>query len=310
MKNKILLIGGAGFIGSALVKRFLKDENNEIYVLEPERANIDRLKIYENRIIIFQGDLRDSSKVSKILVDYNINIVIHLVATLIPGSSLSHFQNEMVEVLIPTMSLIKNCAENNIKFVYFSSGGTIYGNSKNGPHHEMDKKEPISYYGVSKNIVEEMIAFEHRHSNLEFLILRPSNPYGFGQNIYGKQGLIAVSIGKILKKEPIIVWGDGNSVRDYIYIDDLTDAVYQLLNYNISNEILNIGSGVGYTVRQIINMLDIIIDTDIIVDYVPGRDVDVDFLILDISKLKRLICFNPIDIKSGIKKFIDQIILK
>lgn len=307
MKNKILLIGGAGFIGSSLVKRFIADERNEIFVLEPERADINRLKPFAKRITIFQGDLRDSSMIYKLLEDYSINIVIHLVSTLIPGSSLSHFQNEMVEILIPTMSLMEICAKNNIKFVYFSSGGTIYGNNKNGSHNETDKKEPISYYGLSKNIIEEMIEFESKRNDLKYLILRPSNPYGYGQNIYGKQGLIAVSIGKILKKEALTVWGDGNSVRDYIYIDDLTDAVYQLVNYNIINESLNIGSGVGYSVNKIIKILDETIAADINVDYVPSRGVDVDSLILDTSKLKMLIDFNPIDIKSGIKLFVNQI---
>ena len=199
------------------------------------------------------------------------------------------------------------CVKNNIRFVYFSSGGTIYGNSVNGSHCEMGKKEPISYYGLSKNIVEEMIKFEHKRSKLEYLILRPSNPYGYGQNIYGKQGIIAVSIGKILKKEPLTVWGDGNSIRDYIYIDDLADAVYQLTNNNIANEIINIGSGTGYSVNQIIRILDEISDADIEINYVPSRGVDVDSLILDISKLKKLINFNPIDIETGIALFANQV---
>lgn len=310
MANNILLIGGAGFIGSALIKRFFDDDNYRIYVLEPERANLDRLKLYGDSITIFQGDIVDNATVLKIILKNNINIVVHLVSTLIPGSSLPHFQNEMNNIILPTMYLMELCSENNIKFIYFSSGGTIYGNNKNGLNIETDKKEPISYYGLSKNIVEEMIQFEHRRTNLEYLILRPSNPYGYGQNIYGKQGLIAVSIGKILKEEPLTVWGDGNSVRDYIHIDDLADAVYQLEKGNIVNETVNIGSGVGYSVNQIIQILDNMIDIKIKVNYVSSRGVDVDSLILDISRLKSLINFNPVDINIGIKKFINQIFTK
>ncbi|OJU53249.1 MAG: epimerase, partial [Bacteroidales bacterium 45-6] len=297
MRNRILFIGGAGFIGSALIKRFLEDDRYYIYVLEPERANTDRLKAYQDNITMCQGDINDSATVLKIIVDNKIDTVVHLASTLIPGSSLPHFQNEMNNIILPTMYLMELCSENNIKFIYFSSGGTVYGNNKgNRLHLERDEKEPISYYGLSKNILEEMIGFEHRRTNLKYLILRPSNPYGYGQNIYGKQGIIAVSIGKILKGEPITVWGDGNAVRDYIYIDDLAEIVYQLVNSDIVNEVINIGSGVGYSINQIIKILDSLVDVDIKVDYVPSRGVDVDSLILDVSKLQTLINFNLTEI--------------
>lgn len=306
--TNILIIGGAGFIGAALVKRFLQDINYEIFVLEPERANLDRLDDYAKRISIIQGDLRDSAKVLKVLVENDIDIVFHLVSTMIPGSSMSHFQNEMDEIIMPSMTIMELCSEHEIKFVYFSSGGTIYGNSIYDKHGETDKREPISYYGLSKDLMEDIILFEHRRSNLSYLILRPSNPYGPGQNINGRQGLIAVSIGKILKNSPLRIWGDGNSVRDYLYIDDLADAIYQLTEKKVSCESVNIGSGVGYSVNEIIRILDSIINKEVKVEYVDSRGVDVDSTILDCAKLKKLIDFHPIDIETGLQKFVETII--
>lgn len=308
MAINILFIGGAGFIGSSLINRFIVNDNYNLFILEPERSNKDRIKPFLDRITVFQGDLRDSTMILDILVNSKINIVVHLVSTLIPGSSLSHFQNEMNDILIPTMNLMELCAKGNIELVYFSSGGTIYGNSETGIHDERVKKEPISYYGLSKNIGEEMIKFEHRHSKLNYLILRPSNPYGFGQDIYGKQGLIAVSIGKLLNNEPLTVWGDGNSVRDYIYIDDLADAVYELIDKKVLNKVINIGSGKGYSVNDIIKILSSVVNKDIKVEFFPSRGVDVESLVLDISKLKSLISFNPRSIEVGINTFVSQIL--
>lgn len=309
--SNILFIGGAGFIGSSLVKKFLTDIKYKVFVLEPERSNKERLKPFEQHITLIEGDLRNSALVFEILKNKRINIVVHLVSTLIPGSTMPHFQNEMSDIIIPSMNLMQICAKCNIKLVYFSSGGTIYGNSNNGCHTEEDKKEPISYYGLSKCITEDMIRFESRVSNLDYLILRPSNPYGYGQDIYGKQGLIAVSIGKVLNNEPLKVWGDGESIRDYIYIDDLVNMVYLLIGKKIRNKTFNIGTGVGHSVNEVIKIIDdCICDKIVKVEYLPSRGVDVDALILDISKINKYIDYKPIDLESGIRTFVNMIFNK
>lgn len=108
----------------------------------------------------------------------------------------------------------------NIKTYY---GSTIYGVNKKEGFSESDNTEPISYYGQSKLILEESIMLEGRRQGLNYLILRPSNPYGMGQNTYGKQGLIAACIGHILNGEKITIWGDGSVIRDYIHINDLSN---------------------------------------------------------------------------------------
>lgn len=304
--TNILFIGGAGFIGAALVKRFILDENYKSIVLEPERSNKIRLNPLNQKIIIEQGDLRDSALVLKIIQKYRIKIVVHLVSTMIPGSTMPHFQNEMEDIIVPTMNIMELCAEYNIKFVYFSSGGTVYGNSKT-IHHEADPCEPISYYGLSKLTVENMITFEHRKSGLEYLIIRPSNPYGPGQNIHGKQGLVAVAIGKMISHESLTIWGNGETIRDYIYIDDLAESVYQLIDRKVSNDAFNIGSGIGYSNNEILHFIEEVSEQSLTVIHVKSRNVDVDRMVLDNQKLKNTISVNFIDIKTGIKKFVDHI---
>lgn len=305
MKN-LLLIGGAGFIGSNLIKSLLERKTFNIHLLEPAFANLSRVEGLD--ILVHRGQLSDIDKIESILLNNKIDIVIHLVSTLIPGSSGDDFEKEFVNVTFPSLKLMDFCAENRIKFVYFSSGGTVYGNRKtNDSIKENSEVAPISYYGWSKQMMENSILFKNRTKNLEYLILRPSNPYGHGQNIHAKQGLIAVAIGKILSDQEIEIWGDGSSVRDYIYIDDLTLAISELLSLdNVYNKTINIGSGEGYSVTDIISTLDEITEKKVKVKHLPSRSVDVSSVVLDISLLKSLINFSPISLKEGISKFYNE----
>ena len=206
----ILFIGGAGFIGSSLVKRFVSDRKYLVFILEPEFANISRLNGYD--LTVFRNSLSNINEVKNILLANNIEVVVHLVSTLIPGSNYDDYVNEFKNVIFPSIELMEFCANEKIKFVYFSSGGTIYGNRTTfQPFVETDNMEPISYYGWSKQMMENSILFKNRTQNLKYLIIRPSNPYGHGQNLYGKQGLVAVAIGKIVENKSVEVWGDGST---------------------------------------------------------------------------------------------------
>lgn len=299
----ILLIGGAGFIGSALCHRLIEDDEYRLFVFEPEQANIGRLVDIEDKVTVVRGSLADVDGLKNILKDNSIDTVAHLVSTLIPGSSYEDYKLEFENVIFPSARLMQYCAEEKIKFVFFSSGGTIYGDSMWGRFREQDSPSPISYYGLSKQMLEDSVLFEHRRGKLDYLIIRPSNPYGKGQNLYGKQGLIAVLIGKVLNDEPIEIWGDGSSVRDYIYIDDLADSVYQLLKNNVSNRIVNIGSGHGYSVNTIIQRLQNVIKKEIKVIYKESRSVDVNAMVLDIAILRKLTNVKHTHLEDGLRAF-------
>lgn len=307
MNKNILFIGGAGFIGSNLIKPFIKNNEYNIFVYEPLFANISQIENDKKNITLIRGTLADYNLLSAIIIDHDIQTVVHLVSTLIPGSSYDDYKREFENVIFPSVRLMELCAKRNVKFVYFSSGGTIYGNNSNEEFKEPDRPAPISYYGLSKQILEDSILFENRRGNLCYLIIRPSNPFGFGQSLNGSQGFIAVSIGKILANEPIIVWGDGSSVRDYIYIDDLADSFFQLINNNIENETINIGSGFGYSINEIIAQLKKIAGDVFKVKYESSRSVDVSRMILDITKLKTYINVKHTPLEEGMQVFFNCI---
>lgn len=300
----ILLIGGAGFIGSNLISELTKRNAGNISILEPGFASLAKIEGFS--VKVYRGNISDIDLLESILSKEKIDTVIHLVSTIIPGSDYDDFKREFTDIVFPSIRLMEICCKRDVKFVYFSSGGTVYGDRKGEitPFVESDPMEPISFYGWSKQMMENSIQYMNRTQGLRYLILRPSNPYGPGQNLHGKQGFVAVALGKIMAGETITVWGDGSSIRDYIFIDDLSRAVVDLLlNDKAINTTINIGSGVGYSVNEVIEFLKSIVKESILVDYVPARQADVSSMILDISKLKDYISFNPISLEQGIKIF-------
>lgn len=298
----ILFIGGAGFIGSILVHRFCKDSRYNIFVVEPKFANISRLD--RMQVDTMRESLSDVEALERIISEKSIETVVHLVSTLIPSSDYSDFNREFENMIFPSIRLMEYCAKHNVKFVYFSSGGTVYGNRKTlQPFVETDDMAPISYYGWSKQMMENSILFKNRTEGLRYLIVRPSNPYGHGQNLHGKQGLVAVAIGRILDGHPVEVWGDGSAIRDYIYIDDLAEIFFQLIDNDVTNETVNIGSGRGYSVNDVLAFLKIISKVDFKIVYENARPMDVSNMVLDTTKMLGKVNVSLTPMLDGISTF-------
>ena len=298
--NNILFIGGAGFIGSSLIKRLVKEDNISICVLEPPAANLSRIEGLN--VKVFRDTLANTERIEEIIKICEINCIVHLVSTLIPGSGYEDFKDEVQKVVFPTMCLSQLCSKLGVKLIFFSSGGTVYGNRNISiPFAEDEERSPISYYGLTKLMIENNILFEHRTQGLEYLILRPSNPYGYGQSLNGKQGFIAVALGKVLQGETIEIWGDGSSIRDYIYICDLCEIFIRILQSNIVDTTLNIGSGNGYSINKILEIIEKCTSQKVSVTYTPARSQDVSTMILSTKKLKSFIDFEITPLEVGIK---------
>lgn len=297
MIKRVLLVGGNGFLGRNLAKGFVSSDEFEVNVYDislPSRP-VETVKYY-------QGSLENTDLIVNIVKERRIDVLVHLVSTIVPGSTIEQYVDNCKLVQVSTISIMDYCAKNGVELVYLSSGGTVYG-IKGGIISENEPTAPISYYGLSKVQIEDLINFYHRRYNLNYLILRPSNPYGRGQNLYGKQGLIAVILGKIVKNEAITVFGDGESIRDYIYIDDFTYYVKELIIKGILNETINIGSGTGYSINQIIDIFENLIGHEIKVEHVEARKDDVPQMILDITRLHNFVKHDNISLEEGIKQF-------
>lgn len=297
----ILILGGTGFLGSSCAKKLC--DNHNIIV-----TGIGGQILNESKYETIEIELKEIDSLISIIKEKKIDIVMHFVSALLPSSNYESYFFDFQNVYIPTQRLLEYCSKNNIRFVYVSSGGAVYGNQRE-VFSEETKREPASYYGLSKLNFENLILFYHNMFDLNYMILRPSNPYGQGQNLYGKQGLIAVIIGKIINNSPIEIWGDGTAVKDYIYIDDFTYYVSNLLQKNEAwNNIYNIGSGIGYSIDDVLHAF---MDNNILlpeIHYISDNKADVKHMILNCSKLQQLLPHNCIPLVNGVKTFYESII--
>ena len=304
MQN-ILIIGSTGFIGKNIVESFYKDYNIVLLTRKVSKVIYDFNNI--KSITIIEGELKDTSLVTKVIQTYHINIVLHLASSLIPSSTKDDFDNEMNEIILPTYKLLEHLSEQEIKIIFFSSGGTIYGKVQENTINENHPLQPINYYGYSKLMIENYILFLNRTKNLSYLILRPSNVYGKYQRLESKQGFISVSIGKVLSGKPIVIWGDGETIRDYINVQDIAMLTKKLIDMGIDNETINLGSGIGISLNDIVALLQKNVDKKIKIEYKNSRSVDVDKMVLDITKLKSYIDYKFKNIEDGICEFLEYI---
>ena len=153
--------------------------------------------------------LLDAEEIGQVacLVDrHQIDCVINLVSALLPSSPFEAFAREIHEITIPGFRLLNELADRGVRYVYFSSGGTVYGAHEAGQPSEDDLTLPINHYGFAKLIYEEYVSLLARTQGLSYLIIRPSNPYGPFQNPNRKQGLIAVAVDRISRDEEIEIW--------------------------------------------------------------------------------------------------------
>jgi len=298
--SNVLILGGSGFIGKNIIASLQNDASfsNIINYSPSIKTDFSHLNIKS-----VSGTLKEVKKIKSLISDYQIDTVIHLVSRLIPSSTEKSFKQELKNVIIPTFELIDVLKTMNIRFVFFSSGGTIYGRTM-GVSHEADPAEPVTLYGQSKLMIENYIRFRHRTNGLEYLILRPSNVYGKYQQVDRPQGFIAAAASRMLQKRPIEIWGNGSVVRDYIDVEDVAKAVKLLLLQNVSNKTLNVSSGEGSNLKEIIEILEWVLNKKADVSYKEKRNVDVEAIVLDNSEIKKYIHFILKPIHVGIENFI------
>lgn len=295
---KILVLGGNGFIGSHLVDKLLLeghfvrvfDKNEEHYRNALEGVDY-HLGDFGNR-----GLLSDALK--------GIDIVVHLISTTLPKTSNDDPVFDIQSNVVESLFLLEQCVANNVKKVIFSSsGGTIYGIPQTLPVIEENPTNPICSYGIGKLTIEKYLYLFKQLYNLDFAIIRPSNPYGSRQNPFGIQGVIPVFLGKITRNKPIQIWGTGSIVRDYIYIEDLVDAFYRVIIFNTTSQVFNVGSGKGHSLNDLLSIMKNVTGHELSVTYTSSRTYDIPEIYLDITKASKELKWEPhTSIEQGIKQ--------
>ncbi|MTE02078.1 NAD-dependent epimerase/dehydratase family protein [Paracoccus sp. YIM 132242] len=278
--NRVLVIGGCGFIGSHIVDSLLArgcrvrvlDMKNEVF-----RAPLSEVD-YVTGSFGSEAVLRQALQ--------GVDAVVHTASTTVPSTSNLDPVADIQGNLIATVRLLKEMRQAGVrKMVFLSSGGTVYGIPETEIVEETHPLAPISSYGIVKVAVEHYLHMERQLHGLDYVVLRAANPYGPRQGYNGVQGIIGNFLWKIAHGEQIEIWGDGSIVRDFIYVQDLAELCAIAVQMPIQG-CFNVGSGKGSSVNEIVEAIRVLTKRTIKPVYRPGRSFDVPRIVLDISRIK------------------------
>jgi UDP-glucose 4-epimerase len=299
INSKILVIGGSGYVGAHLVKQ-LAAAGRLVTVLG--RSFKPRYKLPDN-VNYVVGDFSNLGLIIKLLDEHQ--EVIHLAYASVPNTSFDNPLSDLLQNLPPTLQLFSEAALRGVKIILVSSGGTVYGDAATLPVNESFATKPISPYGVTKLTLENYAYLYAVTHNLQFVCVRPANAYGVGQRAFTGQGFIATAMTSIMRREPIKVFGDRGTIRDYIYVSDLASGIFCALEKGLQSETYNIGSGVGHSNMDIVESLIPLMNKmgyEVKVENLPERLFDVKANVLDSAKLHIQTGWKPqISLEDGLR---------
>lgn len=284
-KNKVLITGGAGFIGSHIVEKLLENNYNVIIIDNLSSGSIenipnsDTLKFYQLNIekddleLVFQKETPD--------------YVIHLAAQTSVNFSISHPYYDANMNVMASIKLLELCKKYNIKKFITASSAAIYGNPKYLPIDENHPTEPMSQYGLSKLTMEKYIKL----SGIPYIIFRFSNAYGPRQKSSKESGVVAIFNNAMKNNEPIDIYGDGEQIRDFIYVEDIANICIKAINSNVENEIINFSTNKGVSLNQLFKVMKSLYNYTLNANYLPERIGDIKNSILSNDKAYNLLKF-------------------
>ncbi len=280
--KRAVLMGGSGFLGSGLSRSLIKRGWRVV--------SMDASPPREEGVEWIEADVFDPVLASGPIERGD--AVFHLVHSSIPGESMLDPAGELEKNLVPYVRFIDLIAEAGAEtIVYYSTGGQIYGSTGQAPASEKRPERPVSGYGACKAAMEQFTRLAKTRKGLDHLILRPSNPYGPGQEITNRHGAIPALMKRALYGGSFTAYG--NTVRDYIFIDDASEAAAALVESGARNATVNVGSGAGTSLLDLVRAVEKVTGKRIETEREPIRPGDVDSIVLDVSLLKKLSGFEP-----------------
>ena len=286
---RCLVLGGGGFLGLNLCNR-LAAAGAEVTCFSRSHPQPEAL---DPRVARVTGQFTDRLAIANAVERQD--IVFHLIAGSIPESSNRDPSAELEATPIATLHLLEICRSARIrKIVFSSSGGAIYGIPRTIPIPELAPTDPISAYGISKLMIEKSLhLYRHLHG-IDYQILRIANPYGRFQLGTKHQGLIGSYIHRILLGHPLEVWGTGEVVRDFLHIDDVSNAFLAAVAYDGPHKVMNVGSSMGLSVNQVISELETAFGCGRLpCVHKPSRAADVPANVLDTGLIQSELGWRP-----------------
>ena len=293
----VLITGGAGFIGSHAAERFLA-EGWTVHVVDNlvtgKRENLPR------GVEFHELDIRDPAAVA-LVAKLRPRVLLHLAAQMDVRKSVAEPVFDAGTNIVGSLGLLEAVRHRSpaTRFVFSSTGGVLYGDHTVPPNVETFPKDPESPYAIAKLSVELYLAYYGRVHGLDAVSLRLGNVYGPRQDPHGEAGVVAIFCGRLLEGRPLTIFGDGLQTRDYVYVTDVTDAMWRAATQALPAQALldsrafNVGTGVGTPVVRLAEVLREAAERDVPVEYAPKRPGEQQESYVDASKAARLLGWRP-----------------
>jgi UDP-glucose 4-epimerase len=304
---RILVTGGSGFIGVNLCSA-LTDHGHDVISVS-RSMNVPVAERPGEKWRRVRASVTSADEMKRCCV--GVDVVVHLASSTYPASSNLDVVSDVRDNLVGSVTLIDAAVRAGVrKFVYASSGGAIYGDPLTLPIDESHPLRPLSSYGIVKASTEEYLRMYSKTSGLDYSSLRVANPYGPGQYWGRGQGVVAEFLHRALTEQPVKIWGGGQAIRDYIFIDDVIDAFSRAIHADGLRLPLNIGSGQGLSTLQVLDMIEAVTGAAVNRHFVESETsaTAVSRVVLDPSRARdRLGWHRTVEFREGLEQTADWI---
>ena len=299
---KVLVTGGAGFIGSHAVYR-LAELGHQVVVVDDLRSG--RLANLPSGVTLYETDIA-SPDLEDVFSQERPEFVCHFAGQISVQRSMQDPIFDAETNVRGSLNLLQNCVKYEVgKVVYTSSGGAIYGNPEYLPCDEAHPVRPLSHYGVSKYAVEKYLYVYGESFGLDYTVLRLGNVYGPRQDPLGEAGVVAIFSQAMLDGRPVTIFGSGEQERDFLHVSDVADAAVKAME-KASGRAFNIGTGVGSSINRTFALLKETTAYESDATYAPAKPGEVFKIYLDISAARSGLDWEPrFSLEDGLKNTVD-----
>lgn len=301
-KERCIIFGGGGFVGSHLTEKLIRKGYLVIVFSRRTKEDYKNLSSVNEKINFVKGNFSNVKLIRKTIEPGD--TVFDLIGFSVPSSSMKSPLDEIKHHIFSHSQFIEVASIKKVKKIVFtSSGGGVYGEKQKLPISEEEKTQPISPHAISKISIEYFLNYYGNIYNIPHIIYRIGNVYGPRQIPKKGFGVVPTLFSHVLENKPPTLFDHGKMIRDYIYIDDVIDAISRSFHKETRHHVYNIGSGKGVSLRTLWKHIRKITKTELRPIFKPKRPVDLDSVVLDVSRFKKEFSWNPkTDLERGLKR--------
>ena len=297
---KILVTGGAGFIGSHLLQLLQGQQGVEVVVYD--NLSSGRREHVPKAIRLVEGDVRDAEGLANLFASEGFDSVVHLAAQTMVPYSLSHPEEDCQINLLGLINILECCRKYAVKHIVFSSSAAVYGDNLNIPLHEEEKPMPTSAYGITKMASEHYLRMYHDLFGLNTTVLRFANVYGERQGAGGEGGVVSIFCKLLAAGQGVTVFGNGEQTRDFVYAGDIAEALWRGSQLE-GHHVINISTQKETSVNQLLAAFKQAVGREFPVQYAPIREGDIFRSVLANGRCVELLGFCPaMNLQEGVAR--------